>query len=109
MSIFRVGKFVVRQEKQAEFKSLWQRFLQYQRENPEKFKELKSGYRLFTQTFGDMQSAYIMMVEFDSLADLEKYPTRMLREERETIKIVEEFMSLIEPTSYSLSIWNTVE
>jgi len=109
MSIFRVGKFVVRQENQAEFKSLWQRFLMYQKENPEKFRELKSGYRLFTQTFGDMQGAYIMMVEFASLANLEKYQTRMLGEDKVTIKIVEEFMSLIEPASYSLSIWNTIE
>jgi len=108
MSIFRVGIFMVKTEKQEAFRSLWQRFLKYQKENPEKFKELKSGYKLFTQMFGGMRGAYSMIVEFDSLADLEKYMTRMLEDE-ETKKIVQEFHLLIDPSTYSLNIWKTVK
>jgi len=44
--------------KQDEFMPLIQRYLKYIKENPERFKEIKS-IKLFTQRFGGIFGAYI--------------------------------------------------
>jgi len=69
----------VKPEKQAEFKSLVQRFLKYKKENPTLFKEMKS-WRLFTQTFGSISGAYVEQLEFDSFAEYEKCHKKLLKD-----------------------------
>lgn len=107
MTAFGVETYVVKPEKQAEFMSLYQRILKYIEENPEKFKELKSLKR-FIQTFGDICGRHIDMWEFDNLADYENLHKREVKD-KEFIKLQQEFTLLIEPTTYSLNMGNTVE
>jgi len=97
---------VVKPEKQAEFNSLLQRFLQYTKENPELFKEMKS-LKLFTQTFGSISGAYVEMVEFDSLADHEKFHAKSKKDER-YMKLYQEAMTLIDTATFSMSAWEPV-
>lgn len=68
MSIFLILSYVVKPDKQEEYREIWQRWLKFKKENPEEVKELKSS-RLFTQTFGDTYSKYVEIREFDSIAD----------------------------------------
>ena len=85
MSIFIVMTYVVKPEKQGEFMSLVQRFFRYKKENPEKFKKVKS-LKLFAQMFGGISGGYIEVWEFDNLADVEKHRTGILKDERARAK-----------------------
>ena len=93
-------------EKQAEFKSLVQRFLKYPKENPTLFKEMKS-WKLFTQTFGSISGAYVEQLEFDSFAEYEKCHKKLLKD-KEFSKIEQEAMTLIDTTTFSMSAWKPV-
>jgi len=106
MSVFMVDKYVVKPEKQGEFMQLMLRFLNYKKENPEKFKGAKS-WKLFVQMFGGITHAYIEMWEFDNMADAEKCFANMQKDERFT-KMVQEFTLLIDPATRTTNLWSTV-
>jgi len=106
MTVFVVETYVVKPEKQVEFKSLLQRFLRYMKKNPTLFKEMKS-WKLFTQTFGTISGAYVELVEYDSLAEHEKCHARLLKD-KGFMKLYEEVMTLIDTTTFSMSAWEPV-
>jgi hypothetical protein len=106
MSLFIVDTYVVKTEKQREFLQYIQRFLKYKNENPVKFKECKS-WKIFRQAFGDISGAYIEMMEFENMAEAEKWGARM-RKDEVMMKFREQFMPLIEPASHSMNLWNSV-
>jgi hypothetical protein len=106
MSLFMVDTYVVRTEKQGEFLQYIQRFSKYKNENPEKFKECKS-WKIFRQAFGGISGAYIEMMEFDNMAEAEKWGARM-RKDEVMMKFREQFMPLIDPASHSMNVWNFV-
>jgi len=106
MTVFVIETYAVKQEKQAEFKSLLKRFLRFMKENPALFKEMKS-WKLFTQTFGSISGAYIEQVEYDSLADHEKCHARLLKD-KAFLKIYDEAMTLIDTTTFSMSAMEPV-
>jgi len=106
MGVVIVNTWVVKPEKQAQFPQLWKRYLKYVKENPEKFREVKS-IKLFTQTFGGVYGAYVELVEYNSLADYEKLISRILKDEG-FMKFFQEIMLLMEPGTFSLNVWNFV-
>ena len=106
MTVFEVGIWVVKPEKQAEFTKLWKRFLKYLKENPKMFKELKS-IKLFTQTLGGITGAYVELAEYDSLADYEKLNKRTLKDAG-YMKLFQEFMLIIDPATLTSSVMNFV-
>ena len=106
MTVFVVETYVVKPEKQAELMSLLQKILEYKRENPETFKEMRSK-KIFSQTFGGISGGYIEMNEFDSMADAEKYMTRISKDEG-FMKLYQEAKLLLVPATYSLEVWNSV-
>jgi hypothetical protein len=97
---------VVKPEKHREYQTVMQRFLEYKKENPLLFKEVKS-FRRFQQGLGDLVGAYIDMWEFDSMADLEKCEMRGSTN-KELVKIHQELMLLIEPATLSLNVWSVI-
>ena len=105
MAVFIVETFVVKPEKQKEFMPLWKKMLKFIKENPKMFKG-KSG-KLFTQTFGGVYGAYVSMWEYNSLADMEKEMTVTMKDER-LLKLMQEFMQLIVPNTYTANVWNFV-
>ena len=107
MTIFEVGSWVVKTGGQDEFMKVWKRFLKYIKENPKMFKEAKS-VRLFTQTFGGISDAYVELVEYDSLANYEKFNKRIRKDEK-FVKMYQEFLALIEPISVSSQVWTLVQ
>jgi len=106
MTVFEVGQWMVKPEKQEEFTKLLKRMLKYMKDNPKMFKEVKS-LKIFTQTFGGIYGAYVELVEFDSLADYERSNKRMQKDEA-LAKMNKEFMLLIEPTTLSSNLWTFV-
>jgi len=106
MTILVVSTWVVKPEKQEEFMQLWQRHLKYRKENPEMFKELKS-FKLFTQTFGGISGAYVELVEYNSLADYEKLIAKISKD-KGFMKMLQEFILLIDPDTLSENVWNAI-
>jgi hypothetical protein len=101
-----IETYVVKTEKQAEYKSLVKKFLKYMKENPALFKELKS-IKLFTQTFGGICGAYVEQMEFNSLAELERFNTKV-KKDKEYQKLYQQAMLLIDATTFSESVWEPV-
>jgi len=98
--------YVVRPENQEKFMQLWKRFLEYMKENPETFKEVKS-VKLYTQMFGGISGAYVELLEFDSLADHEKLHDRIFKD-KEFMKLYQEIMPLFETGMSTTSAWKPV-
>ena len=107
ITVFIVSTYVVKPEKQAEFKSLLRKWQKYMKENPEKLKEMKS-WKLYTQTFGSISGAYIEQVEYDSLAENEKCNARLLKD-KEYLKLEQEAMALMDTATISMSAWEPVK
>jgi len=105
MAIFYVETYMVKPEKQSEFMPLWKKFLKYAKDNPKMFK-FKSG-KIFTQMFGGVYGTYVSIIEYGSLADLEKEMKAGEKDER-LLKLMQEFMLLIVPGTYTANIWNFV-
>jgi len=106
MTVFMVGQWVVKPEKQEEYTKLLKRILKHMKDNPKMFKEVKS-YKIFTQTFGGIYGAYVELVEYNSLADYERSNKKMQKDEA-LAKMNKELMSLIEPTTLSSNLWTFV-
>jgi len=107
MSVFLVSTYVVKPEKQEEYKAMYRRLLEYKKENPEELKELKS-WKVFTQTFGDIYGKYMEIYEFDSMADYERYVEKAYKN-KEFSEIVQNQMLYFVPETVSNSIWNLVD
>jgi len=97
----------VKPEKQSQFKPLLQKWRKYMKEDKEKLEEMKS-WKLYTQTFGSICGAYVEQIEFDSLAEFEKFSVRMLKD-KEYSKLYQEAMGLIDKTTFSMSAWEPVK
>jgi len=50
---------------------------------------------------------HIEMIEFDSMADAEKYMSRIFEDER-FMKLYQEALLLTVPATYSITVWNAV-
>jgi hypothetical protein len=109
MTIFLVETYVIKPEKQAEFatyKKKWKKFFGYKDGHLQQFKEVKS-YKMLAQMLGGNWGGYVEMWEFENLADLEKWMSKMMKSDYMT-KLAPEFASLEVPASRSMNIWNPV-
>ena len=107
MTIVIHESFVVKPEKQAEFTKLMQRINKYMKDNQKQFKELK-WTKSFTQMFGGTYGTHITLMEFNSLTDMEKLDKRTMKD-KTLLKVYNEMMQLIEPTTYTSNVWTTLE
>jgi hypothetical protein len=98
---------MVKPEKQVEHKKLMQKFHKFMTDNAAVFKGMKLVGE-YTQMFGGVSGMYVWLVEYESLAALEKLNNRMEKDE-EAKKLMEEWMPLIDPTSVSTHVWTAVE
>jgi hypothetical protein len=106
MTVFNVETYVVKSEKRDEFNPSLQEFLKYKEEHSELFKGLLS-WRLFQQEYGGISNLYIEMWEFEDLAAMETISARIFNDEGMK-KISKDFNQLVEPTTFSSSIWRPV-
>jgi hypothetical protein len=106
MNIVFVLTYVVKYEKRTEFQALVKQFLKFKKENPKTFEGLKS-WRLFQREYGGVAGSYVEMWEFKSIEEMEKVNERMMKHE-EMKEIHTKFHNMIDHTTFTESIWNTV-
>ena len=102
MSIFFVENYVVKAEKQEEFVPCLQEFLKYKEDHPNLFPGLKS-WRLYRQRIGEPAGLYIEMWEYENLTQMEQ--DRTFEEDEGMKRISSGFRELVEPKTFSTSIW----
>jgi hypothetical protein len=64
--------------------------------------------RFFTQTFWGICNANVELLEFNSLADYERYVAKVMKEP-EMIKMHEESSILIDPATYTMEVWKSIK
>lgn len=106
MSVFVVETYVVRAEKRAEFEPALNEFLEFKERNADLFAELKS-WKLFKQEFGAIGGMYIEMWEYEDKVEMDRISTRIFSAEGMK-KIQKGFHLLIEPATFSTSLWVSV-
>jgi len=109
MTVFLVETYVIKPETQAEFaayKKKWKKFFAYKEGHLQRFKEVKS-YKILAQMLGGNWGGYVEMWEFENLAELEKWMSKIMKSDYMT-KLAPEFASLEVPASRSMNIWNPV-
>jgi hypothetical protein len=106
MSIRLVETYVVRAEKSREFETLLNEFAEFKESHPEVFRGVKSWKR-YRQDYGHPARMYVEMWEFANLAQLEEIDRQIFSDEGMK-RISAAFHELIEPASFSASIWSEV-
>jgi hypothetical protein len=106
MSIIVSETYVVRREKTIEFTALLEEFLKFKKAHPQLFKSVKS-WKLYKQDYGQPTGMYIEMWEYENLAQLEETDKRIFSNEGMK-KINSAFHKLVEPATFSASIWSEV-
>ena len=110
MNVVYVSTYVVKYEKQTEFQAMIEKFLKFKKANPKIFEIVKS-FRLFQQEYGGVVGSYVEMWDFKSKEEMEKFNTRMMEQmtkHKEMKEIDTEFQKMVDHTTLTSSIWNTV-
>jgi hypothetical protein len=105
MTVFIVETYVVKPDKLGEAAAFFKKFLAWMKERSDLFKEVKS-LKLFSNMSGVV--GYVDMLEFDSLADLEKWTNRYYGY-KEALAWHAEWLALIVPGTWSVNIWTAVQ
>lgn len=106
MSVFYVETYVVKAEKQKEYKLLLERLIKYKKNHPKLFQGVKS-YKIFRQEFGMPAGMYIVIWEYNNRNDIDKVNNR-IHKDKEIQKIHKAFHLLIEPATFSGNIWRQI-
>ena len=101
-----VSTYVVKYEKLTEFQALMKKFLKFKKANPKVFEGVKS-FRLFQQEYGGVYGSYVEMWEFKSKEEMEKFITGYMKH-KEAKEIDTEFQKMVDHTTLTSSIWNTI-
>lgn len=106
MAIFEVNIWTVSKGRIRQHEEVMKRISQYEKANPEKFKEQKS-FRYFSCWAGEQSpvGGRVAIYEYETLADMEKIYARLKKDE-EFNKMDNEWLSLIEPNSVRRYIWH---
>jgi hypothetical protein len=106
MSITLVETYIVKSDKRPEFKPLLDEFLAFKNNHPDLFVGLLS-WKLYKQDLGSPAGMYIEMWEFQDMELMEKVNERVFRHEgMKTIQTA--FQQLVEPISFTSSIWRPI-
>ena len=106
MSIFVVETYVVKSEKRDDFTPALNEFLEFKKTHTELFKGLKS-WKLHKQGYGSISGMYIEMWEYEDMSDMVTISSRIFSDDVMK-KISKGFHKLVEPATFSTSIWNSV-
>ena len=106
MSVFIVETYVVRAEKRTEFETALSEFLEFKENNVELFAGLKS-WHLLKQRFGTIGGMYIEMWEYENIVEMDRINTRIFNA-KGMKKIQKGFHLLIEPSTFSTYLWESV-
>ncbi len=106
MSIFLVETYILRVDMQDEYDQQLRRFVEYKQNHPKLFEGLLS-WKLLQQQLGNPSGMYIEMWEYENLAAYEKYDGQIFADPGMK-EISKEFHKLVEPSTFTASLWNPV-
>jgi hypothetical protein len=106
MSVFVVETYVVKSEKRDDFTPALNEFLEFKKTHKELFKGLKS-WKLYKQEYGAISGMYIEMWEYENMLEMETISSRIFSDNGMK-KISKGFHKLVEPATFSASIWSSV-
>ena len=106
MSVFVVETYVVKEEKRDDFTPALNGFLEFKKTRTELFMGLKS-WKLYKQEYGAISGMYIEMWEYENMVEMETISSRIFSDDGMK-KISKGFHKLVEPATFSASIWNSV-
>ena len=104
MTVFLTEKYMVKQDKLDEFAACVKNLEAMMKKRPALFNDVKS-HRIFHNLFGGTWNGYVEMTELGSLAEVEKFMTRAMKDKEFMTKVYAKFMAVIVPESYSVNIW----
>ena len=110
MNVVSVSTYVIKYEKQKEFQALMKKFLKFKKANPKIFEGVKS-FRLFQKEYGGVYGSYVEIWEFKGKEEMEKFNATMVKtmmKHKEMKEIDTEFQKMVDHTTLTSSIWNTV-
>jgi hypothetical protein len=82
-------------------------FPEFKKTHTELFKGLKS-WRLYKQEYGGISGLYIEMWEYKSMSDMETVSSKIFSDDGMK-KISQGFHQLVEPATFSASIWHSID
>lgn len=104
MNVFVVARYVIKSTNWQDFIPSTKRRLKYMKENPAKFKEMKS-WKLLSPDLNGKAGEYVEIWEFESFAEYQKWHERATKD-KEYMKILnKEFMPLIVDSTWSRELW----
>jgi hypothetical protein len=106
MTIVYAETYVVKPDKLSEFAAFCKNLDAFLKKRTDLSKEMKS-FKRFSHLFGGYWGGYVDMMEFESLADLEKMFNRAMADKEFMTKIYSEFAALVIPGTDSISIWQS--
>lgn len=106
MSIFLVETYIVKGEQREEYRKQLKGFLEFKEDHPQVFQGLKS-WKLLKQDLGSPAGMYIEMWEYENLSEYEKYDGQIFADSGMQ-EISRKFHLLVEPATFTASIWSPV-
>jgi hypothetical protein len=105
VAVFEVDSYVIIQGKEDEHERVLRKIFEYGKKHPDISKYVKS-LRVFRQGIGGDPVGRIMMItEFQSLTDMEKF-YELLNRDREWIRKRKEWASVIDMNTMRVNLWN---
>lgn len=86
--------------------ALFKRFLKFKRGNPKAFEMVKS-FRMYQQQYGGVYGTYVEIWEFKSKEDMDKFNEGVMKF-KEMQEIDKEFQKMIDHTTMTTSLWNSI-
>ncbi len=108
MTILYIKEFVLKPEKESEFMKLVGEYQKYQKENPDKFKEMKAFgvYRRYMS--GGTPWGYAVDWIFESSEEYSVFIAKYFKED-DWSNFDRQLVDLIEPATYKENVFITVE
>lgn len=105
MAIFEIDMWVVYKGKRKEQEEIMKEIFEYGKKHPEASSNMKS-LRFFRQGIGGSPvGRFVLITEFESLADMEKFYS-ILEKDEEWLKIKKKWSSVIDLNTMHVAVWN---
>ena len=107
MPVVAVYTYTVKAERYNDQFAFIEKVKDFKRRRPELFKGVRS-YLFFSKFAGGKFGDFVEMLEYDSLADLEKGYAEGMQDKEYLETIYPDIVALTIPGTFGMEIWNTV-
>jgi len=108
MGIFMFESCTIKPDKLTEFNQYLKKYLSWlEKRRPTLYREVKS-HRMLSQMFGGCFEGYMIVWEFENMADCQACLDRLMKDEELMNVVFPEFAAFMVPGTHALNIWNSV-